>query len=83
MTGIGVLSLDREARSFELSCMTPMGTKLFDLRKADGKPEVLFALPFFTEKKGFAEAVALDIARIYFDSEPPQITRAWRKGDIL
>ena len=83
MTGIGVLSLDRTTRSFELSCMTPMGTKLFDLRMLNGVPEVLFALPFFTEKEGFGETVARDIARIYFDSEPPQITRAYRKGKML
>jgi len=83
MTGIGVLSLNRETRSFELSCMTPMGTKLFDLRMKNNKPEVLFALPFFTEKEGFAEAVALDIARVYFDPDPPHISRAWRKGDVL
>ena len=83
MTGIGVLSLDRTVRSFELSCMTPMGTKLFDLRMVNDEPEVLFALPFFTEKEGFAEAVAHDIARVYFDPEPPQISRAWRKGDDL
>ncbi len=83
MTGIGVLSLNRASRTFELSCMTPMGTKLFDLRMADGEPEVLFALPFFTEKEGFAEAVALDIARIYFDPEPLQIRRAFQKGDTL
>jgi len=83
MTGIGMLSLDRAARSFKLSCMTPMGTKLFDLRMTDNKPEVLFALPFFTESEGFAEAVAHDIARVYFDPEPTQISRAWRKGTDL
>lgn len=83
MTGIGVLSLDRNNRSFELSCMTPMGTKLFDLRMNQGEPEVLFALPFFTEKEGFAEAVALDIARIFFDMQPAVITRAFRKGESL
>jgi len=63
--------------------MTPMGTKLFDLRYANETPEVLFALPFFTEKGDFAEAVALDIARMYFNPEPPRISRAWRKGDTL
>ena len=83
MTGIGALSIDREARSFELSCMTPMGTKLFDLQMKDGQPEVLFALPFFEEKEGFAEAVALDISRIYFDQVPPQYDEAYRKGDAL
>ncbi len=83
MTGIGVISLNRSDRSFELSCMTPMGTKLFDLRYANETPEVVFALPFFTEKGDFAEAVALDIARMYFDPEPPRISRAWRKGDML
>jgi hypothetical protein len=83
MTGIGVLALDREKRSFELSCMTPMGTKLFDLRYENETPEVLFALPFFTEKEGFAEAVALDIARIFFDMTPPAISRAYRKGETL
>jgi len=83
MTGIGMLSMDRGERSFELSCMTPMGTKLFDLQMKNDVPEVLFALPFFTEKEGFAEAVALDIARIYFDREPPQVTRAYRKGNRL
>ena len=83
MTGIGVISLNRSDRTFELSCMTPMGTKLFDLRYANETPEVLFALPFFTEKGDFAEAVALDIARMYFDPEPPRISRAWRKGDTL
>lgn len=69
MTGLGVLALDRESRSFKLSCMSPMGTKLFDLQMQNGTPEVLFALPFFTEKEGFAEAVAMDIARVYFIPE--------------
>lgn len=83
MTGIGVLSLNRANRSFDLSCMTPMGTKLFDLQMKDNVPTVPFALPFFAEKEGFAEAVARDIARIYFDSEPPRVTRAYLKGKTL
>ena len=83
MTGIGVLSMDRATRSFELSCMTPMGSKLFDLRMVNGTPEVLFALPFFAEKEGFGEAVALDISRIYFDQEPPHVEKVFRKGDAL
>lgn len=83
MTGIGVLSLDRNARSFEISCMTPMGTKLFDLRYENNTPEVLFALPFFTEHEGFGEAVANDIARMYFDLTPPSVSEAYRKGDRL
>jgi len=83
MTGIGVLALDRETRSFELSCMTPMGTKLFDLRFENEIPDVLFALPFFTEQEGFAEAVAHDIARVYFNNVPPHVTHAFRKGDLL
>jgi hypothetical protein len=83
MTGIGAISLDRSTRSFDLSCMTPMGTKLFDLSMKNGNPEVLFALPFFAEKEGFGEAVAQDIARIYFDSEPANLSRAYSKGDLL
>ncbi len=83
MTGIGVLAMDRANRSFELSCMTPLGSKLFDLRYANETPQVLFALPFLTEHEGFGEAVAADIARIYFDLHPPVVTRAWRRGDVL
>ena len=83
MTGIGTLSLDRATRSFELSCMTPVGMKLFDLRVRNNQPEILFALPFFEEKEGFAEAVALDISRIYFDNKPPNKDDVFQKGDLL
>jgi len=83
LTGRGTLSLDRATRSFEFSCVTPDGVKIFDLKMVNDTPEVLFSSSFPEQKEGFAEAVAVDISRIYFDNQPANKDDVFRKGEFL
>jgi len=83
MAGTGTLSLDRATRSLELSCVTPEGKEFLHLRVKDEEPEILFAVPFFKETAGLADAIAIDVFRIYFNNQPMNMDDVSRKGDTL
>jgi hypothetical protein len=71
-TALGVASVDQRTRSFAVSCMTPLGVKLFDLVCKDGRTEGRFALPELAKRGGpLAQAAGEDLAHAYFDWAPP------------
>lgn len=72
MTGLGYFSVDTKTSTFALSCMTPMGMKLFDIQGQGDAVEAVFALPQFGKKENLARAVGLDLKRTYFDSIPSE-----------
>jgi hypothetical protein len=83
MTGLGYFSVDTDTSAFALSCMTPMGMKLFDIQGQGDAVEADFALPQFGKKENLARAVGLDLKRTYFDSIPPAGSEIRREKDRL
>lgn len=83
IAGRGTLSLDRPNRSLEFTCVTPDGKELLHVRVEDNEPEILFACSAFKEPEGLANAVAIDLFRIYFNNQPENKDDVSRKGDFL
>jgi len=84
LTGMGYLAVNADDRSYALSCMNPAGIKIFEFRGVDDRVETLFVPPQLGEREvQFAEAVAQDIRRIYFDWVPPDNAELKRKKDKL
>lgn len=72
LPALGVASVDRPARSFAVTCLTPLGVKLFDVVCRGGVAEGRFVLPELAARGGdLAQAAAADLARAYFDWAPP------------
>ncbi len=70
-TSLGYLSINPDDQSYALSCMTPAGIKLFELKGSGDQVEALFVPPPMEKhRKQFAAAVGQDLRRIYFDCAP-------------
>ena len=81
-TGLGYLSVNSADRSFALSCMTPAGIKLFELKGDDDHVDALFVPPPLEKhREEFATAVGQDLRRIYFDLTPSDCAKVIRKKD--
>jgi hypothetical protein len=73
MAAMGMVSVDRPARSFAVACLTPIGVKLFDVVCEQGRIEGRVALPELEKRGGnLAQAAGADLARAYFDWSPPE-----------
>lgn len=73
LTALGVASVDLKTRSFTVSCMTPLGVKLFDVVCAQGQVEGRYVHPEFAKRGGdLAQAAGTDLTRAYFDLLPPE-----------
>jgi Protein of unknown function (DUF3261) len=70
MTGLGYLSLDQDARSFNLTCMTPMGVSLLTIQKDPNGLKTEFSFPNEVDKPEILTEMAKDICRLYFDLTP-------------
>lgn len=71
VAGIGLLEIDRPARTFRIVCLNPLGVKLFELSGDAQTTEAHFVMPPLLEQGGdFAGTVGEDIRRIYFDVLP-------------
>lgn len=69
-SGVGFLSLDARDRTFSLSCMNPLGVKLFEISGDRNSVTTHFALEEFTKKGDLGAAVGDDVRRIYLDLVP-------------
>jgi hypothetical protein len=84
LAGLGYVAINSDDGSYALSCMNPAGIKLFEFRGVGTKVETLFMPPQLEKIQGrFAESVAQDIRRIYFDWVPPAGAKLKRKKDRL
>ena len=71
ITGLGALAVDPSASSYALTCMTPTGITVFDVRGAGDEVEALFVPPPMEKhRKHFAEAIGQDLRRTYLDWTP-------------
>jgi hypothetical protein len=85
MTALGVASVDVPTRSFAVTCMTPIGVKLFDVVCTQGVAEGRFVHPEFAKRGGdLAQVVAADLMRAYFDGQPvPEAPFQIRRGRLV
>ena len=70
LTGLGYLAVDEPAETFALSCMTPMGMKLFDIQGQGDQVETTFALAQLGKREALAAAVGSDLQRTWFNNIP-------------
>jgi len=84
LAALGVASVDRPSRAFAVTCMTPLGVKLFDVVCAQGHAEGRFVHPELAARGGdLAQAAAADLTHAYLDWQPPDGTPHAVKGGRL
>ena len=72
LTALGMASVDRSNRSFAVTCMTPIGVKLFDIVCTQGCVKGQFVHPELARRGGdLPQAAGGDLVRTYFDLQPP------------
>ena len=67
---LGYTQLDLENNTFKVSCMNPVGIKLFELTGNRNEIKSNFVLKELLQRGDLPQAVGEDIRRIYFDLTP-------------
>ncbi len=70
MTGLGYLSVNQKTKSFNLTCMTPMGVRLLTVQKDPNGINAEFSFSDEVDQPKIIEEMARDIGRLYFDWTP-------------
>jgi len=74
---VGMASVDTKTRSLAVTCMTPLGVKIFDVICKGGVLEKAFVLPALGEQaEQITKSAGEDLMRAYFDVMPPS-DAAW------
>jgi Protein of unknown function (DUF3261) len=69
-SALGYSQIDLENDAFQVSCMTPVGIKLFELTGNRTEIKPVFVLKELLQRGDLPRAVGEDIRRIYFDMQP-------------
>lgn len=69
-SALGYTRLDLENKTFQVSCMNPVGIKLFELIGNQNEVKSTFVLKELLQRGDLPQAVGEDIRRIYFDMLP-------------
>ena len=69
-SALGYTQLDLENNTFKVSCMNPVGIKLFELTGNRNEIKSIFVLKELLQRGDLPHAVGEDIRRIYFDLLP-------------
>lgn len=67
---LGITQLDLKNSSFKVSCLNPVGIKLFELEGNRERVDAVFVLKELLERGDLPKAVGEDIRRVYFDLVP-------------
>ncbi|MBU0477905.1 hypothetical protein KKC91_05000 [bacterium] len=78
-SAIGYTDIDSLQKLFKIVCLNHAGIKLFELAGNDNSVECKFAFEGASFPGNFAQAVADDIRRIYFDSIPDPEAKIYKK----
>lgn len=70
MTGLGYISVDQKTRSFNLTCMSPMGISLLSIQKDPNGLNAEFSFSEEFDHPEVLEEMARNISQIYFDWTP-------------
>lgn len=83
-SALGYTQVDLENSTFEVSCMNPVGIKLFELTGNRNEVKPTFVLKELLQRGDLPRAVGEDIRRIYFDMLPgPQAKIEKQKYKII
>jgi hypothetical protein len=78
-TAVGMASVDTKSRSLAMTCMTPLGVKMFDVVCKNGVLEKAFVMPALADKaEQLTSSAGEDLMHAYFDLLPP-LTAVWSK----
>jgi hypothetical protein len=80
---IGYSEIDAKEKTFIVAGLNQVGIKLFEIKGNHDKTELSFAIEEFTKKGNFAEAVAGDIRKIYFDRLPAESSKIYKKKNRI
>ena len=69
-SALGYTQLDLENNTFQVSCMNPVGIKLFELTGNRDTVKSTFVLKELLQRGDLPQTVGEDIRRIYFDLSP-------------
>ncbi len=76
---IGYSDIDAKKKTFTVAGINQVGIKLFEITGDSDKTDLRFAIEEFTKKGNFAEAVAGDIRKIYFNRLPADSSKVYKK----
>jgi hypothetical protein len=79
VSAIGYTRVNAEQNRFTVAGLSPVGVKLFELSGTENGVECTFAMKAFTRRGNFAETIARDIRRIYFDRVPGEDAKICKK----
>lgn len=80
---IGYLEIDRGDDSFRVTCLNPLGVRLFELSGRDGAIQAGSVLPPLMRYGDLPAVVGSDIARIFLDLIPASDAQVWRTKRTL
>lgn len=78
LTGLGYLSVNQETRSFNLTCMTPMGIRLLTIQKDPNGMNAEFSFSAEIDQPKILEELSRDISRLFFDWTPASTAKLKR-----
>lgn len=76
---IGYNDINIKENKFKVTCLNPVGIKLFELSGDKDNVVTHFAMPELEKKGGFAAFIGGDIKRIYFDLFPSSEAKIEKK----
>lgn len=83
MTALGMLGVDLDADTFRLSCMTPVGVKLFDFVGKGDETSCLFAVDKMADRPEITASVGADIHAVYMDVVPDAAAAVRRRSETI
>ncbi len=75
-SALGYIDVNRELKTFAVSCLNPVGIKLFELSADKDSVRTNFVLKELLRRGDLPRVVGEDIRRIYFDNVPSQEAKA-------
>lgn len=78
-SALGFIDVNRELKTFSVSCLNPIGIKLFELTGDENSITTNYVLKELLSKGDLPQVVGEDIRRIYFDNVPSGVARAQKE----
>jgi outer membrane biogenesis lipoprotein LolB len=83
MSSLGYLDIDRQSETFSAAAMNPLGLKLYEISGSRDGVTTHFMIEPLKRDGVFADAVAQDIMRLYFDLIPPESAEIGKKDSRI
>jgi hypothetical protein len=79
LSGLGYIDVNRELKTFTVSCLNPVGIKLFELSGDKDSIRPHYVLKELLREGDLPQVVGEDIRRIYFDNVPSGEAKAHKE----